>query len=126
MVLLVVSSGDALAAPGERITTTDGKQYTRALNGCWYPSEHVRTDGTVSDILLSVPQQMPAKKSVCVCGDTCTCAPDACPAKCPVQQAAPAPGAPLYFSFPADGSTCPNCSGTRCPAPARRGFLLRR
>lgn len=53
---------------------------------------------------VSAAGDKPGRRPACVC-DNCTCGPDQCPGKCPLQ---------LVSADPLD--TCPNCPNGRCPA----------
>jgi hypothetical protein len=92
MRLLVASCLLALCAANaaaEQVTATDGTSYTRAADGKYYPSQYVRSDGTVSTAPVSAAPQA---------GGT------------PLPwAAAPQPG---FAPAP-----CPTCPNGRCPAP---------
>ena len=109
--LCLALAGRAGAADyGPVITTTSGNTYYRAADGKYYPL---------------------AFRPACVCGDSCKCKPGECPAKCPIQSAAPSPCAngscgaaarpvyqfapPVYFAPP----SFQGCPDGRCQVPGR-------
>lgn len=72
---------------GPSITTTDGKSYTRAADGHYYPSGYVTAAGDASSATVARPVG--------------------------VRPAAPAAGVvPISYTLPAAPSSCPN---GRCP-----------
>jgi hypothetical protein len=86
--LLAVFATPAPAA--ERVTASDGTAYTRAADGKYYPSQFVRSDGSVSTTPVS-----------------------------PAPQTGGTPLPWVVAPLPGPGAVpCPTCPNGRCPAPS--------
>lgn len=114
---VIVEAGAGAADLGPVITTTDGRHYKRAADGCYYPTFYTpaaQPAGKLCDCCEPSCTCRPGKKNPdCTCYP-CHCAPAGgyCGGGCcaPAAQQPPV----IYYYYAAPSAGCPSCQSGRC------------